>query len=66
MLVEDYFPSVKLRGTFGANFFTTLHSGWRAENFRMRSSGTDDQQFVLHYWDLRMPNILIDEGGNIV
>lgn len=27
---------------------------------------TDDQPFVLHYWDLRMPNILIDDDDNLI
>ena len=27
---------------------------------------SDNQPFVLHYWDLRMPNILIDQDNNII
>jgi len=33
---------------------------------RKQFSGLDDQPFVLHYWDLRMPNILTDEDNNMV
>ena len=29
-------------------------------------SGSDDQPFVLHYWDLRMPNIVLDDENNVV
>ena len=29
-------------------------------------SGSGDQSFVLHYWDLRMPNIMIDDENNVV
>ena len=29
-------------------------------------SGSDDQPFVLHYWDLRMPNILMDGDNNMI
>jgi hypothetical protein len=29
-------------------------------------SGSSDQSFVLHYWDLRMPNIMIDDENNII
>jgi hypothetical protein len=28
-------------------------------------SGADYQPFVLHYWDLRQPNIILDEKNNI-
>ena len=31
-----------------------------------RHSGPGDQPFVLHYWDLRMPNIMLDDENNIV
>ena len=33
---------------------------------RKQFSELDDQPFVLHYWDLRMPNILIDQDNNVV
>lgn len=33
---------------------------------RRKFVGSDDQPFVLHYWDLRLPNILIDEGNNLL
>lgn len=29
-------------------------------------SGSSNQSFVLHYWDLRMPNIILDDENNIV
>ena len=35
---------------------------WVREQF----STWADQPFVLQYWDLRMPNILVDEEYNIV
>ena len=35
---------------------------WILEQF----SGADRQPFVLHYWDLRMPNIMIDDDYNII
>ena len=25
-----------------------------------------DERFVLHYWDLRMPNIIIDDDNNLI
>lgn len=33
---------------------------------RKQFSGLDDQPFVLHYWDLRMSNILIDRENNMI
>ena len=35
---------------------------------RRKFSGSDDrtQSFVLHYWDLRLPNILVDEDSNLL
>jgi hypothetical protein len=33
---------------------------------RTQFSESDDQPFVLHYWDLRPPNILIDKDNNLV
>lgn len=33
---------------------------------RKQFSDSDDQPFVLHYWDLRMSNILIDQDDNVV
>lgn len=29
-------------------------------------SGSANQSFVLHYWDLRMPNIMLDDKNNVV
>jgi hypothetical protein len=31
-----------------------------------RFSAYEDQPFVLHYWDLRISNIIIDEDENLV
>ena len=28
--------------------------------------GTEEQPFVLHYWDLRLPNIILDENDDLV
>ena len=33
---------------------------------RRKLSGSDDERFVLHYWDLRMPNIIIDDDNNLI
>ena len=33
---------------------------------KRRFSDADKQPFVLHYWDLRPPNIIIDEENNLV
>ena len=33
---------------------------------RQRFAGSENQPFVLHYWDLRMPNIIIDNNENLV
>ena len=33
---------------------------------RKRFSGSGSQSFILHYWDLRLGNIMIDENDNLV
>jgi hypothetical protein len=33
---------------------------------RQSFAGSDSEPFVLHYWDLRPPNIIIDNDGNLV
>ena len=33
---------------------------------RRKFSESDDERFVLHYWDLRMPNIIIDDDDNLI
>ena len=33
---------------------------------RKQFSDLADQRFVLQYWDLRMPNIIVDEDYNLV
>jgi hypothetical protein len=33
---------------------------------RRKFSGSDNQRFVLHYWDLRMPNIMVDDDHNLL
>ena len=39
-----------------------LMMGWVIKKF----AGLEDLPFVLHYWDLRMPNIVLDEKDNII
>jgi len=39
-----------------------LLMGW----VRKRFSGLDELPFVLRYWDLRMPNIVVDEEDNLL
>jgi hypothetical protein len=41
---------------------TMLLFSWVQQRF----IGSDDQPMVLHYWDLRMPNILIDDHENLI
>ena len=41
---------------------TLLLLSWVRERF----AGLEDQPFVIHYWDLRMPNIMVDEDENLV
>jgi hypothetical protein len=39
-----------------------LLMGWVTRMF----SGLEELSFVLHYWDLRMPNIIVDEHDNLL
>ena len=39
-----------------------LLMGWVSKRF----SGLNDLPFVLRYWDLQMPNIVVDEEENLV
>ena len=39
-----------------------LLMGWVSKWF----SGLDELPFVLLYWDLRMPNIVVDEDDNLI
>jgi hypothetical protein len=39
-----------------------LLMGWVTRMF----SGLEELPFVLHYWDLRMPNIIVDEHDNLL
>jgi aminoglycoside phosphotransferase (APT) family kinase protein len=41
---------------------TMLLFSWVLTKF----SKLDNQPFVLHYGDLRMPNIIIDQGNNMI
>jgi hypothetical protein len=39
-----------------------LLMGWASKWF----SGLEELPFVLYYWDLRMPNIVVDENDNLM
>jgi len=41
---------------------TLLLLSWVCERF----ARLEDQPFVIHYWDLRMPNIMVDDDENLV
>jgi hypothetical protein len=39
---------------------------WSWVRKQFSESNADQQPFVLHYWDLRMPNIIVDKDKNVI